>query len=131
MIAVAAALRRWGVFWALALALSASIGAGGALPWIARALSGPAAHFCHCSTHFDCLCARCHPDDEGLRFSDASIKGQCGDDEAFAVGKAFTAIVPPPLGVPVALGSPSRPPPPSPALTSALARPPPTPPPRS
>ncbi len=123
---------RWGLFVrALVLVLAASLGSGGALPWFARQIAGPAAHVCHCSTHYDCLCVRCQPDRPELRFSEASIKGQCGQDEVSVVGKAFRAIVMYPAGVPVAgieLASRADAPP---ALRSVAPPAPPTPPPRA
>jgi len=51
-------------------------------------------HVCHCqASHQDCLCVKCHPDNEDLRLSEESLRGQCGDDDVIAFGKAMRATV--------------------------------------
>jgi len=97
------ALRRWaGRSLALVLLLVASLVSGGALPWIASQLAGPAPHVCRCSAHYECVCARCRPDQPELRFSEESVKGKCGDDDAVFGSKAFKAVATRSLGLPVA-----------------------------
>jgi len=123
---------RWGLLVrALIIVLVASVGAGGTLPWVVRELAGPPAHVCHCSTHFECLCVRCHPDQDELRFSEESIKGQCGDEDTFFVGKGVRGFVPRTVGLPVAGVEVVLPSVVLPALVSTPMRAPPTPPPRA
>lgn len=60
------------------------------LPALARVVAGPPAHVCHCATsatdhrHATCACPKCFPElaREDLAFSEESVRGQCGDDEA-------------------------------------------------
>lgn len=124
--------RRWAErSLALVVLLVASLASGGALPWIAGQLGGPAPHVCRCSAHYECVCARCRPDHPELRFSEESVKGKCGDDDAVFGSKAFKAVVARSVGLPVAGALAALPALDSPALVSLPSLEPPVPPPRA
>jgi hypothetical protein len=118
---------------ALVIALLLPLALSAGLPTLARALGGAAVHVCQCEAragHSACACPICHPDDEGLRISEESIRGKCGaDDLAFggalgvAVLTASFVVLPAPSAAHEAEAAP-------PALASRAAREPPTPPPR-
>lgn len=103
----------------------------GALPYWASLLGIEGPHVCHCSLEkHDCLCVKCHPDQEDLVLTTASLSGRCGDDEHVYGGKAIRAVppstfgrAPPPLSTLAILDAPA-------VLAAGLRSPPPTPPPR-
>ena len=58
-----------------------------AMPALARAVTGPPAHICHCDVrhgHASCSCPKCFPDLEEPGFGEDVLRGQCGDVEAAA-----------------------------------------------
>jgi hypothetical protein len=94
--------KRWGHLLVLALLLPLALSS--ALPTFARVLGGPAPHVCHCEIrggHSTCACPICNPDRDDLKLSEASIRGQCGDED-LAFGAALGAAVPPPSGFAIA-----------------------------
>jgi hypothetical protein len=123
--------RSWAHVFVLALVLPLALSS--ALPMFARALGGPVVHVCKCEIrggHSTCGCPICNPDRDDLRLSEASIRGQCGDED-LAFGAALGSAVAPPAGFVVlppelagALG-----PAPAPRIPGVFL-PPPTPPPR-
>ena len=125
------ARRGWAHLVVLSLVLPLALSTS--LPMFARALAGPAPHICHCAVrggHSTCACPLCHPGREDLRFSPASVRGQCGDEDLVFGATSATAMPAPPavrvLGATVSWGRvvarPSRGP--------TLFLKPPTPPPR-
>lgn len=78
---------------AIVLVLGLSLGGGSAWPMLAALFVGEV-HVCHChASHQDCLCVKCHPDNDDMRVSEESVRGQCGDDDVIAFGKAIRATV--------------------------------------
>lgn len=83
--------------------LATTVGWGGMLPVVARVLIG-VDHICHCkASEHDCVCVRCQPDRVDLWLAEESVKGQCGDDDAFPsaegvrmLGSAPFVVTPPP-----------------------------------
>jgi hypothetical protein len=72
---------------ALVMLLVLPIALSWSLPALARVVAGPPAHVCHCDMrhgHATCACPKCFPDRErdDLAFSEESLRGQCGDDNA-------------------------------------------------
>jgi disulfide bond formation protein DsbB len=80
------ARRAWTGWLRLAVGvLSLLVAVGGSLPWLARWVSGPSTHVCHCETgagHAHCSCPICFPDlDDGSEHLASEVKGKCGDDD--------------------------------------------------
>ena len=99
----------------------------------ARVFGGPTAHVCHCdirSGHSTCACPICNPDRDDLRLSEASLRGECGDDD-LAFGATLGFAVAPPPGVVVVPPDPTgEEAPGTPAPRALVFLTPPTPPPR-
>jgi hypothetical protein len=83
---------------ALVFALLLPLAFTSGLPMLARVLHGPATHVCHCEMrggHSTCACPICHAGDPELTFSDASIRGRCGDEDvAFGAPFGFAVVAP-------------------------------------
>jgi hypothetical protein len=85
----------------LVLVLGLSVALSWAMPALARAAVGPGPHVCHCEIrngHSTCTCAKCFPDRDGLSYSEDSLRGQCGDDEAVLRESRFLDVGSPPSG---------------------------------
>jgi len=118
----------------LVLALILPLALSTALPGFARAVAGPAAHFCRCEIrggHSTCACPICNPDRADLRLSEESIRGKCGDDD-LVFGGALAVALAPGAGFVVLRPAVDRAPPPfSHAVRLDVHLTPPTPPPRT
>lgn len=113
----------------LVLLLATCVAWGGMLPVVARIVVD-APHVCHCkASEHDCVCVRCQPDRPELWTSEESVKGQCGDDDAFPSASGVRGIVATPFVVVAAVPTGAR----APALLTsppeAPSRAPPVPPP--
>ncbi len=85
----------------LVLVLGLTVALSWAMPALARAAVGPGPHVCHCEIrngHSTCTCAKCFPDREDLAFSEDSLRGHCGDDEAVLRESRFLDVGTPPGG---------------------------------
>lgn len=88
--------RAFPILRALVLLLVLPLATAGTLPAWAALVGSDTLHVCHCAAdHHDCVCAKCHTDpDAETAPSTATIRGQCGDEEAAIVGaKPFVAVL--------------------------------------
>lgn len=88
----------------LVLVLGITVALSWAMPALARAAVGPGPHVCHCEIrngHSTCTCAKCFPERD-LSFSEDTLRGQCGDDEAVLRETRFLDVGAPPSGFVIA-----------------------------